>query len=244
MTSSDIDVWREHIGAGAGRMVVLNKIDSLWDELRTPAEVDGQIAARSDSVAQTLALAPSQVFPVSAQKALVAKIGKDAALLEKSRLPALEQALSQRADAGAARAHALQLHAETAELLASRQSLLSSRMRNVVEQLVELKSLRGKNQNIVAHMMKRIDMEKAEFDASLVKLQGTRTVFATPVGRAVRMPRHGRAETGHSRHARGDGGQHVLAGHARGGQALLQPGRGKHHPVEPQGRRDRRDDGR
>lgn len=38
VTRSDIDVWREHIGASAGRMVVLNKIDSMWDELRGPAE--------------------------------------------------------------------------------------------------------------------------------------------------------------------------------------------------------------
>ena len=50
-------------------------------------------------------------------------------------------------------------------------------MRNVVEQLHELKSLRGKNKNIIEHMMKRIDMEKNEFDGSLVKLQGTRSVF-------------------------------------------------------------------
>jgi hypothetical protein len=179
VTRSDIDVWREHIGAGAGRMVVLNKIDSLWDELRTPAEVDAQIAGQVDSVAQTLELAPSQIFPVSAQKGLVAKIGKDAALLERSRLTALEQALSQRLVPERRELMQMQLHAQTAELLASRQSLLSSRTRNVVEQLVELKSLRGKNQNIVAHMMKRIDMEKADFDASLVKLQGTRSVFAT-----------------------------------------------------------------
>jgi len=179
VTRSDIDVWREHIGAGAGRMVVLNKIDSLWDELRTPAEVDAQIAGQVDSVAQTLDLAPSQIFPVSAQKGLVAKIGKDAALLERSRLTALEQALSQRLVPERRELMQMQLHAQTAELLASRQSLLSSRARNVVEQLVELKSLRGKNQNIVAHMMKRIDLEKADFDASLVKLQGTRSVFAT-----------------------------------------------------------------
>jgi hypothetical protein len=47
----------------------------------------------------------------------------------------------------------------------------------VVEQLVELKSLRGKNRNIIEHMMKRIDLEKQEFDGSLMKLQGTRAVF-------------------------------------------------------------------
>jgi hypothetical protein len=177
VTRSDIDIWREHIGASAGRMVVLNKIDSMWDELRGPAEVEAQIARQVASAAQTLELDASQVYPVSAQKGLVAKINHDAALLEKSRLPALESALSQKLIPARRELMQAQLHAEAAELIASRQSLLSSRLRNVVEQLVELKSLRGKNQNIVAHMMKRIDMEKADFDASLVKLQGTRTVF-------------------------------------------------------------------
>ena len=177
VTRSDIDVWREHIGASAGRMVVLNKIDSMWDELRSPTEVEDQIARQVASAAQTLELDASQVYPVSAQKGLVAKINQDAALLEKSRLPALESALSQKLIPARRELMQGQLHAEAAELIASRQSLLSSRLRNVVEQLVELKSLRGKNQNIVAHMMKRIDMEKADFDASLVKLQGTRTVF-------------------------------------------------------------------
>lgn len=177
VTRSDIDVWREHIGASAGRMVVLNKIDSMWDELRGAAEVEAQIARQVASAAQTLELDASQVYPVSAQKGLVAKINGDAALLEKSRLPALESALSQKLIPARRELMQAQLHADAAELIASRQSLLSSRLRNVVEQLVELKSLRGKNQNIVAHMMKRIDMEKADFDASLVKLQGTRTVF-------------------------------------------------------------------
>ena len=177
VTRSDIDVWREHIGASAGRMVVLNKIDSMWDELRGAAEVEAQIARQVASAAQTLELDASQVYPVSAQKGLVAKINHDAALLEKSRLPALESALSQKLIPARRELMQAQLHADAAELIASRQSLLSSRLRNVVEQLVELKSLRGKNQNIVAHMMKRIDMEKADFDASLVKLQGTRTVF-------------------------------------------------------------------
>src|SRR5207248_1292079 len=43
----------------------------------------------------TLALPPAQVFAVSAQKALLAKVNGDDALLAKSRLPQLEQALSE-----------------------------------------------------------------------------------------------------------------------------------------------------
>jgi hypothetical protein len=178
VTKSDIEVWRDHIGSGAGRMVVLNKIDSMWDELRTPAEVEQEIAKQVDSVARTLDLVPGQVFAVSAQKGLVAKITDDSALLEKSRLQALESALSNQLIPSKQEIIRAQLKSEIAELAQAKQALLASRMRNVVEQLVELKSLRGKNQTIVAHMMKRVDMEKQEFDNTLMKLQGTRAVFA------------------------------------------------------------------
>lgn len=178
VTRSDIDIWRNHIGAGPGRMVVLNKIDGMWDALRADAEIEEQIARQVDTAAQTLELPPHQVFPVSAQKGLVAKIGQDAALLAKSRLPALEHALSRELIPSRREMMRSQLLADAAELFASRQSLLSSRQRGVTEQLMELKSLRGKNRNIVEHMMRRIDLEKNDFDASVQKLLGTRTVLS------------------------------------------------------------------
>lgn len=178
VTRSDIDIWREHIGAGAGRMVVLNKIDSMWDELRTPEEVEEQINKQITSVAHTLGLSEHQVYPVSAQKGLVGKINNEPELLAKSRLPALESALSDELIPAKQEIIRAQLAADIKELTASKKALLSSRARNVVEQLMELKSLRGKNQSIIDHMMKRIDMEKKEFDGSLFKLQATRAVFA------------------------------------------------------------------
>lgn len=181
VTKSDIDIWRNHIGgagAGNGRLVVLNKIDSMWDELRSEDEVERQIAMQVGSVAQMLDLSERQIFPVSAQKGLVGKINGDAPLLEKSRVPVLENALSSRLIPSKQEIIRSQLMAEVSELAATSHALLSSRSRNVVEQLVELKSLRGKNQNILEHMMKRIDMEKREFDGSLFKLQATRAVFA------------------------------------------------------------------
>jgi len=178
VTKSDVEVWRQHIGGtGAARLVVLNKIDSMWDELRSPQEVEQQIKHQITSVAHNLNLSEDLVFPVSAQKGLVAKINDDQALLDRSRLPMLETALSSQLIPAKQQIIRRQLAAEIVELTASKQALLSSRMRNVVEQLVELKSLRGKNNNIVEHMMKRIDIEKKEFDGSLLKLQGTRAVF-------------------------------------------------------------------
>ncbi|MGH8807259.1 MAG: dynamin family protein, partial [Noviherbaspirillum sp.] len=177
VTKSDIEIWRDHVGAGRARMVVLNKIDSMWDELRTPVEVEQQIERQVESVAQTLNLSPQQVFPISAQKGLVGKVNRDAELLAKSRLPALETALSGELVSSKQEIVRSQLISDVDELTASKQALLASRTRNVVEQLVELKSLRGKNQTIIEHMMKRVDLEKKEFDGSLLKLQGTRAVF-------------------------------------------------------------------
>ena len=178
VTRSDIEVWRTHIGAGPGRLAVLNKIDAMWDELKTSAENDAEIARQQRGVAQLLGLDTARVYPVSAQKALVGKINGDLALFEKSRLGTLEAALFH--DLIPARRDIIgrQLRADLDALLAGQQALSNARMRDLVEQQHELESLRGKNQGVIAHMMRRVEAEKKEFDASLFKLQGTRAVFA------------------------------------------------------------------
>jgi hypothetical protein len=177
VTKSDIDVWRTHIGGGPGRLAVLNKIDAMWDELRSPQENDAEITRQQQHAAQLLGLDSTRVYPVSAQKALVGKINGDMALLEKSRLGALEAALFH--DLIPARRAIIegQLRGDLELLAAGRQAQLAARMRDLVEQQQELKSLRGKNQGVIAHMMRRVELEKKEFDASLFKLQGTRAVF-------------------------------------------------------------------
>ena len=183
VTKSDIEVWRTHIGAesdnDAGRLVVLNKIDAMWDELKSPQENDAAIAHQQASVAQLLGVADTQVFPVSAQKALVGKINGDMALLKKSRLGRLETALFDELVPARQDILRSQLRQDMDLLLAGQQALLGTRIRDLVEQRQELQGLRGKNQGVITHMMRRVEMEKKEFDASLFKLQGTRAVFTT-----------------------------------------------------------------
>jgi hypothetical protein len=179
VTKSDIDVWRTHINAGPGRIVVLNKIDALWDELRAPHDNDAAIARQQHDAARLLGVADTQVFPVSAQKALVGKITGDYGLFEKSRLGALESALFHELIPARQDILRRQLQDDLATLTGAQSALLGARGRDLVEQLQELRGLRGKNQGVIAHMMRRVEMEKKEFDASLFKLQGTRAVFTT-----------------------------------------------------------------
>src|SRR5262249_22135067 len=152
-----IEVWRTHIGGGAGRMVVLNKIDSMWDALRSDSEVEAEIARQQEHAAHMLGLAPRQVFPVSAQKALLGKITGDKALLEKSRMEQLEGALFNELIPAKKDIIRKRLSDEMQALSTSQHAMLSTRSRGIVEQLLELKGLRGKNQNVIAHMMKRVD---------------------------------------------------------------------------------------
>jgi hypothetical protein len=53
---------------------------------------------------------------------------------------------------------------------------LGIRRRDLAEQMVELKGLRGKNTSVIKHMRARIEQEQADFDASCAKIHAVRSV--------------------------------------------------------------------
>lgn len=180
VTKSDLAIWRQHIAGlpegQASRLVVLNKIDTMWDALSTPEQVQLQIAAQRTESADVLGLSPMQVIAVSAQKGLLAKVSRDERLLQASNLMELETALGvdllgqRRRILGAAVASAVQaLRQETGRQV-------HTRARDLVEQVQELEGLRGKNAGVIKQMRLRIEQEQAEFDASGAKIQAVRSV--------------------------------------------------------------------
>src|SRR4029077_2586770 len=73
VTRTDLDVWNRHLVADdtaskAGRIVVLNKIDGLWDDLKSDTQIHADIERQINATALVLNIPPSQVFGVSAQK--------------------------------------------------------------------------------------------------------------------------------------------------------------------------------
>jgi len=182
VTQSDLTIWREHIGTPGGRkkgrLVVLNKIDGLWDELKTQAEIDAEITKQTNTCAWTLDLPPNQIFPVSAQKGLVAKINDDAPLLKRSRLSELEYALSEELIPAKQEIVCDSTDAEFADLYMRMRGLLESRLAGLREQLSELSELRGKNKGVVEYMMGKVRTEKEEFEAGLQRYYAVRSVFS------------------------------------------------------------------
>ncbi|SBT07809.1 conserved hypothetical protein [Candidatus Accumulibacter aalborgensis] len=182
VTQSDLTVWREHIGTPGGRkkgrIVVLNKIDSLWDELKSEAEIDAEIARQIDTCAWTLELPEGQIFPVSAQKGLVAKINDDPELLKRSRLTDLERALSEELIPAKQEIVRDSTESEFADCYLRTRSLLESRLANLREQVAELTELRGKNKGVVEYMMGKVRVEKEEFESGLQRYYAVRSVFS------------------------------------------------------------------
>ena len=101
VTSTDLSLWEKHLGGDTEKtdknqkkLVALNKIDSLWDGIRSDAEIQEEIDVQVHSTSKTLNLPSENIFPVSAQKGLLAKLSNDSELLERSRIGELEVAIS------------------------------------------------------------------------------------------------------------------------------------------------------
>lgn len=165
VTRSDLEMWQHHLkgfqsGRQRGIVVALNKIDVLWDELRDVGATDATIARQRTSTAETLGIAADVVFPVSAQKALLAKVRGDEALLRRSALPALERFLSTKMLETKHQVLADALDAEVGQLVEGNRARVSTRIHHLRSQLQELERLREKSDDVIDHLLEKTRQEQ------------------------------------------------------------------------------------
>lgn len=180
VTRSDLSIWREHLAAASqradARLVVLNKIDTLWDTLNTAQQIQDQLERQRQTSAEMLGVRLDQVLPVSAQKGLVAKIQCDDVMLEASGLPVLEEALGRGIMGQRQAILRTAIGAGIASLRTETARVLNIRRRDLDEQMLELRSLRGKNASVILAMRNRIEQEQREFDLSTTRIHAVRAV--------------------------------------------------------------------
>lgn len=184
VTKSDLEMWQHHVRQlggehHRGRIVVLNKIDTLWDELKDDESVKQTIDSQCQTAARLLDTDAENVFPVSAQKGLLAKIRHDEPLLARSNILALEGILATRILPGKQRLVRETIAGEVGSMIAASRDLIRSRLSDTEQQLEELGSLCGKNENVIQHLMKRTRSEQVAYHKGVESFHSNRKIFLT-----------------------------------------------------------------
>ena len=176
VTRSDLTLWREHLlPRTLERFVVLNKIDTLVDPMAPEADLAPIIQRQCETAARLLEVEPDRVYALSAREAVMARASGRLPDLVKSRLPDLEAALGELVP----RQHGVlaQSVREDLDLLSAQVSrALADRRRQHAEQLLELRSLRGKSASKVRLLLKRVQEESEQFEESATRLAAVRAV--------------------------------------------------------------------
>jgi hypothetical protein len=177
VTQSDLAIWREHLGSHRlERFVVLNKVDTLADPLLAPEAVQAQVERQREHAAHTLDMPLARVYALSARQALASRLHNDAPALVASGLPALETALAAELIPRQRELLATGCEQALGESLTAARRVFADRRRQVAEQLLELRGLRGKSGSKLQLMQRRLEDEAQEFEGCTALLTALRAV--------------------------------------------------------------------
>ena len=168
ITKSDMQIWNDFIkGRAKYKMVLLNKIDMLWDELKSAQQIANDIEKQVNITSHQLSIAPESVFAISAQKALVAKIRKNQALLEQSGIAALEATLGNQLVQAKHEILGRTVASECSVMIKNSRKHLQTQLASVREQVIELRTLRGQNMDASKHILDKVLADRKRYEASI-----------------------------------------------------------------------------
>ena len=168
ITKSDMQIWNDYIkGRAKYKMVLLNKIDMLWDELKPAQQIANEIEKQINITSHQLGIAPESVFAISAQKALVAKIRKNQALLEQSGIAALEATLGNQMVQAKHEILGRTVASECSVMIKNSRKNLQTQLASVREQVLELRTLRGQNMDASKHILDKVLADRKRYEASI-----------------------------------------------------------------------------
>jgi len=183
VTKSDLALWRDHISAGdessnTNRLVILNKIDVLWDELRDQEEVLREIERQTENTSRTLHIPAGQIYPISAQKGLLGKIKEDGEVIGKSRITELEDALANIIMPAKRKIVSKNVETELMQIVETARAVSDQRVKDVEDHVSELKKLNTRNMEVIEDMMDKVRADKEHLEKNLQRFQATRSVFS------------------------------------------------------------------
>ena len=167
VTRSDLEVWRRHVQPRVERrLAVLNKIDLLWDDIKSDDDVRESMQQQLESTARLLELPPGSVLPLSAKKALVARVRGDRALLEKSGIEEIERLLAEQIVPAKQEILRAAVVREIGSMVDASRLAIVTRFKALREEYKGLSELKGKNANVAQAMLARVESGRIAYQAS------------------------------------------------------------------------------
>lgn len=179
VTQSDMVIWRQFVEPHAQRRVaVLNKIDTVWDDLKSQKQIEDSIQRQLEKTASQLSLAPESVITISAQKALLAKIRNDTALLKKSGIEKLESLFADDFIPGKQAIVCNSVLKEISDMVGSSRQQIENQLLSSRHELSELVSLTGKNRGVIEMLREKILEDKKQYDTSVQNFNLTKQALS------------------------------------------------------------------
>ena len=178
VTKSDLEIWERYVKVSQpAKIAVLNKIDLMWDELKTLPEIQAGMARMVETTSRALNLAPEKVFTVSAQKALVGRIKDDTQMVLRSGIERLELYLANEIIPVKRQLLAKSVSIEIGGMMTTSHQSCTQKLAANVKQVEELNSLAGKGRHLVSKMWQQVSVEKEAYNAALAEYKIQRAAF-------------------------------------------------------------------
>ena len=176
VTASDMDIWEEHISQlknrpNLGLYAVLNKVDVLWDELSSAAQIKKNVDKVINSTARQLGIARKDVIPVSAQKGLLARVKNDRQLLQKSQLTLLEDILSNAIMVSKERSLWENVIADARTVVSDSYKTLENRRTQLLNQRDEIAYLNNNNSENIENLIEDSQKKKQLYRQQLLTVK-------------------------------------------------------------------------
>ena len=178
VTKSDLEIWERYVKAALpAKIAVLNKIDLMWDELKTETEINAGVQRMIDTTSKQLNLSADKVFALSAQKALVGRIKGDAEMVKHSGIGELEAHLANKIIPVKRQILAKAVTNEIgAMMIASHRSCAKKLVANQ-SQLAEMSGLVGKSRDLTMKMWQKVSAERDAYNLALAEYKTQRGAF-------------------------------------------------------------------
>jgi hypothetical protein len=180
VTKSDLEVWQKYVQPAATRRIaVLNKIDLMWDDLKSEADIARDIERQLDQTSALLALPRTHVIAISAQKALLSRVRDDSALLARSGIEQLESLLASEIIPAKQEIMRAAVQREIGSMVDASRLAVANQLTATKTELKELAALSGKTRGMAQIMVARLENDRKNYQETVQTFRSTFNTVTT-----------------------------------------------------------------